>query len=139
MYSGTQEYAVLRNEYARFFFDAVCNHAEILGIQREDFILKSSLIYPDEVKLVHSCYPKNIRRWLNGTISRKKKCRVEFCILVWCHATGWNSNVITDTKLKKCQDRMKDICSRYIEVDEGIPFSVELLWKAASSAYEQSY
>lgn len=139
LYSGSQEYAVLRNEYARFFFDTICNNDDLPGIRKEEFVLKSSPIYPGEIKLVHSCYPKNVRRWLKGTISRKRKCRIEFCVLVWCHAMGWKNESVSDEKLDSCRNQITEICRNYIEIDEANQFSFEMIWRAASSAYEQSY
>lgn len=137
--SGSEEYAILRNDYARFFFDTISNNEDLLGITKEEFELKVSPIYPDEIKLVHSCYPKNLRRWLKGTVSRKKRCRIEFCVLVWCHAVDWKKEPASDRKCDICRKQITEICRNYIEIDRSDLFSFEMLWKASSAAYEQSY
>ena len=91
-----------------------------------------------EVKIEHSCYPKNVRRWLSGTISRKKKCRIEFCVLVWCHAIGWNlySNKQNE-KLNQCQQKLKTICMDYLVKEDMLDkeLSFEMLWNASKCAY----
>lgn len=138
IYSCCQEYAVLRNSDAMLFYSVFCKHQLLFNIDINEHQLSKSSYYPDEVKLIHSCYPKNIRRWLNGTISRKKICRIDFCILVWCHASGWSDTTDNNTFIQ-CQKELSNICSKYLEIPTPPTFSMELLWKASSSAYEQSF
>ncbi len=141
-YSQNQEYAILQNEYANVFVTVIQNHLDLLGISDTEYQVKSSKFYLNEVKIEHSCYPKNIRRWLSGTISRKKKCRIEFCVLVWCHAIGWSLlQEEQDEKLNQCQQKLKMICMDYVS-ENGIlseAMSFELLWKASTFAYYNSF
>ena len=83
------EYAVLRNEYAELFAMVIQNHLELLEISEDIYQVVHSKLYLYGVKIVHSCYEKNLRRWMSGTISRKK-CKIEFCVFTWCNAIGWN-------------------------------------------------
>ena len=142
-YSGSQEYAILKNEYAKLFKSEVQKNLDLFELSGNEFQLEQSKIYPTEVKLLHSCYPKNIRRWLSGTISRKKKCRIEFCVLAWCHSIGWN--MVSDDhalkKLRKCQREIAEICKDYICVEQASEpeYSISLLWKASTNAYRRSY
>lgn len=141
-YSQNQEYAILRNEYAELFIVIIQNHLELLEISDAEYQVENSNLYPNEVKIVHSCYPKNLRRWLSGTISRKKKCRIEFCVLVWCHAIGWNL-LLDDQNEKqyKCRQDLERICADYLpkgDVKEK-EISFEMLWKASTEAYFSSF
>ena len=88
-YTGAQEFVILRNNYARLFVDVMNSHFyDVSGGMT--YTLKESLFRPQEVSASHSCYPKNLRRWMRGgTISRKRKCRAEFCALAWCWYSGW--------------------------------------------------
>ena len=135
------ECAVLRNDNAKVFVSVIQNHSKLLGISDMEYQLQQSKIYPVEVKIRHSCYPKNVKRWLSGTVSRKKRCRLEFCVLVWCHAAGWSQ--MPDEKnmvLKKCREDLQEICMDYLPQKEKIyqEFTFEMLWKASSSAYYHS-
>ncbi len=144
LYSGNQEYAILRNKKAEIFITVIQNHLELLGISEEMFHVKHSMLYPSEVKITHSCYPKNMRRWLSGTVSRKKKCRIEFCVLVYCHAIGWDLSLKEEnSELVKCRQELWKICMDYLsDVDKQYfmelnkkEVSFEMLWRAGSFAY----
>ena len=146
-----QECAILRNEEARVFVAVVQKHLELLEISDTEYQLKHSLIedcfeqlskeVKNDVKITHSCYPKNLRRWKNGTISRKKKCRIEFCVLVWCHATGWSLYPNKENeKLNTCRQNLKKICMDYLPQEDisKKELSFDILWKASMSAYCRS-
>ena len=139
-YSGSQEYAVLRNAEARLFHSVLCDHADVFGLDMAGRPIKVSKIYEDETKITHSCYPKNVRRWLNGTISRKKICRIDFCVLAWCHAAGWNPSFDLERieSYNSCQKKLVEICNGYLGTQERI-LSIDLLWKASMEAYLQSF
>ena len=83
------DYAVLRDEQALYFLKLLHRNSGLLGIDPADYPLQRSLLRGDCVKYPHSCYPKNLRRWMQGTVSRKKKCRVEFAVLLTCWVVGW--------------------------------------------------
>ncbi len=138
----SQEYATLRNKYAEVFLEVITQHADLLGISNTEYKLQQSAFYSDEVKIPHSCYPKNVKSWLSGRISRKKKCRIEFCGLIWCHAMGWN--IMSDTKEAKiyeCKQKLREICSDYLPKEdvENNECTFEMLWKASLYTYKKSY
>lgn len=143
-HSQNQEYAILRNEYAKVFVSVIQNHLELFEISDTDYQLRylNSEKYGHESRITHSCYPKNIRRWLRGTVSRKKKCRIEFCVLVWCHAIGWSlSENKYNTDLSRCQQKLKEICMEYLPKDDILSkeISFEMLWNASKVAYKDSF
>lgn len=39
--------------------------------------------------LSHSVYARNIRRWLRGTVPRKRKARADFVLITTCWLFGW--------------------------------------------------
>ena len=147
-----QECAILLNEEARMFVAVIQKHLELLEISDTEYQLKHSSMRSCfhqlskegkvDVKITHSCYPKNLSRWKNGTISRKKKCRIEFCVLVWCNATGWSlSSDRGNEKLNNCRQNLKNICMDYLPQEEILQkeFSFDMLWKASRAAYCQSF
>ena len=139
VYSSMQEYAVLRNENADLFCSLITQYTELFEMPQSDYQPIYSPIYPSERKITHSCYPKNIRRWMNGTISRKKTCRVEFCVLVWCHIQNWNRPVEEDVdKFLIARSRLLKICNEFLHA-EYFQLYLECLWKASCAAYEQSF
>ena len=124
VYSSMQEYAVLRNENADLFCSLITQYTELFEMPQSDYQPIYSPIYPSERKITHSCYPKNIRRWMNGTISRKKTCRVEFCVLVWCHIQNWNRPVEEDVdKFLIARSRLLKICNEFLHA-EYFPWNV---------------
>lgn len=141
IYTQSQEYVVLKNKYAVAFMAVVMGNLKMAGISGSEYKLQKSLLCPDEVKISHSCYPRNMRKWLSGQLSRKKKCRFEFCVLIWCHATGWSLLPdYNDAKLCECRKKLRDICSDYLPEedinDKDCTFG--MLWKASSYTNKQS-
>ena len=147
-----QECAILLNEEARVFVAVVQKYLELLEISDTEYQLKHSPIQgrfkqfskagKEEVKIAHSCYPKNLRRWATGTVSRKKKCRIEFCVLVWCHANGWSLLPNKENeKLNTCRQNLKKICMDYLPQEDILQkeLSFDMLWKASRAAYCQSF
>lgn len=130
-YSGTQEYAVLRNEQAELFVDSIHRNSELLGIEKSEYRLRDSKLLKTERKYVHSCYPKNLRRWMNGTVSRKKRCRVELCTLLFCWSDCWNTS-----DDQQCRNAMVYICDKYLQTDKK-EFSFAMLWNTMESLYRQ--
>lgn len=135
-HSGTQEYAILRNEYARTFADVMNNECFQQFTNRRKYVVKKSLLKAGEVTISHSCYPKNLRRWMSGTaLSRKKKCRAELCALVWCWFF-WIEEINPRVDKQALEKAFLDICHEYTE--EGDLFQPEVLCKASDCAYRQT-
>lgn len=93
------DYAALRGDKALFFLQLLHRNKTLLGIDPADYSLQHSLLPDAPVRYVHSCYPKNLRRWMTGTVSRKKKCRVEFAVLLTCWTVGWTQSDEADRLL----------------------------------------
>lgn len=133
LYSGSRDMAVLRNENAELFAEILRSHCGLFGIPEESVVLQRSVIYRDEVKYRHSCYPKNLHRWLTGTISRKRLCRAEFVVLTYCWAIQWQR---TGEAASPAAGELLDICRKYdsrLTGGDGLP---EALWRACESAYK---
>lgn len=136
-----QEYAVLRDDCARFFVDVINQNRKLLGISEEEFQLKKSLLDPTAVKITHSCYNKNLSRWRSGTISRKKRCRIEYCALVYCHAVCWGKRktAYEMSIYEKAQEELLEICKDYAPLARSDnSFSFEVLWEASAETYRRS-
>lgn len=131
-HTGTQEYAVLRDGYARDFFKVMEHYSEF---RASDITckLEESRILPGEVKIIHSCYPKNLRRWMKGTLSRKQKCRAELCALIWCWYDSWLEEIYSGVDMKIVARALMNICDDYTEC--GDSFDTDVLWDACTGAY----
>lgn len=132
-YSGNREYAILRNKYARDFFDVMEKNTDLHAPYRNSRVLEKSRIYPDQVKITHSCYPKNVSRWMKGTVSRKQRCRADYCALVWCWYSFWLEEINPDLDKDALRNELLNICHKYSEY--GDYFSMEVLWHANFFAY----
>ncbi|MBR1900085.1 MAG: hypothetical protein IJ820_03370 [Lachnospiraceae bacterium] len=131
-HSGTQEYAVFRNDYARMFFDIVSALEKQYMPESRAHKLEESRLMPGEVRITHSCYPRNLRRWMNDTISRKQRCRAELCALIWCWYASWLEEVNPEISKDEVARSLMEICSKYTE---GHSFCLGVLWNACTSAY----
>lgn len=134
---SSQDNAVLRRDPAVFFLKSIRKNSALFNIDRNKYKAKRSITVELErtVSYNHSCYPKNIRRWMNGTIPRRKKSRVEFCALVYCWAVGWSSSSAIDEAHLSCQTQLRTICKKY-----GTPFNqdlIEVLWTTFDSLYRR--
>lgn len=116
-HSGTQEYAVLRNDYARLFFDTVSALEKQYMPESRAHKLEESRLMPGEVRITHSCYPRNLRRWMNDTISRKQRCRAELCALIWCWYASWLEEVKSGIIDKSLVDH--EIANIYLYSDDS--------------------
>lgn len=132
-YSGSREYVILRNEYARDFFAVMENYKFLHAPYGNEHVLEKSKIYPDQVKITHSCYPKNLSRWMNGTLSRKQKCRADYCALVWCWYSFWLEEINPDLDKNALKEELLNICHKYSEYGEC--FSIDIFWHACTFAY----
>lgn len=79
----TNETAYLRNEKALYFYSVLVSNSDLFQIDQSAIFLQQSLLFRDEIAIQHSCYAKNLRRWMSGQIPRKRRCRAEFAALAY--------------------------------------------------------
>ena len=99
-----QDSALLMNDCAEFYLRVIRKNKDVFQIKAENYMSTPSLIRKGETRYNHSCYPKNVRRWLQGTLSRKKECRVQFCTFLYCWATGWGNPGVEHEKCQQARD-----------------------------------
>ena len=132
--SSVQEAAVLTGGRAETFVSVLRGYAESFGIGEDDIVLRRSGHGVGEARYSHGCYPKNVRRWLSGTVSRKRRCRAELVTLVYCWSAGWSEPVSQEEKYVRCRRDLREICAGYVGDDAGeLP---RLLWRACEAAYK---
>lgn len=133
--STLQDYSALSGSRAEYFLNLINENSDIFDINASDYQRVASSV--SDIKYPHSCYPKNIRRWIKGTVSRKKKCRVEFVAIAVCWAMGWGE----DTKeFLDCRRDLCEICAEILgEVVEEKVFTARVvtdyMWRACSKSY----
>ena len=136
----TNDTAYLRNEKALYFYNVLVSNAELFQIDRSAVFLQQSLLFPDEIAIQHSCYAKNIRRWMNGQVPRKRRCRSEFAALAYSWACAFGAGRRSDDKYVLCRDRIRTICQSSAD-----PISLEdcslldLIWHASCNAYMEQH
>jgi len=144
-----QEYAVLRFGRTEFFTALIRENAEALGVDAAAFWpeYRSTAIKADGTALrsgrySHSVYPKNLRRWLRGTVSRKRKCRVEWTALVAAWAAGWEDPMKRDADYAACREALAALCGNCLEKEVAVPESpgelLVLLWQTGQCIYAGS-
>lgn len=136
---GTNEFACLENHKAIMFYGLFVSNAEYFKIDPVSLILKRSKIYPDNVSIVHSCYEKNMRRWLNGQKSRKALNRAEYVLLVYCWSIDWYGKGYQDQSHLKCRKELSDLCRAILKTTDTDIDLLSLLWSASRKAYKDSY
>lgn len=134
----TNETAYLRNEKALYFYMNLLSYSELFQIDPSTIILQRSLIFNNEVAIKHSCYAKNLRRWMNGQTPRKRRCRVDFAVLSYCWITAFGSSQQYQPDYQICKSKIKQICRNIISDSErDIPL-LNMLWQASTNAYMPS-
>lgn len=127
-----QDTAYLTEGCASFFIDIIHKNKELFGIDVEKYQLIDAKLRPGEKNYKHSCYPKNVRRWLQGTLSRKKEARVQFCTFLYCWAIGWGD---LGENHFECQKELKKICRSYLpDLSEDMEL-LPMLWNALEASY----
>lgn len=133
--SETNEVAYLRNEKALYFYRNLLSNSDLFQIDPSTIILQRSLIFNDEVAIRHSCYAKNLRRWMKGQIPRKRRCRVDFAVLSYCWITAFGSDRQYQLDYQLCKSKVKRICRSIIsDIESDIPL-LNMIWYASCKAY----
>jgi len=136
----TNETAYLRNEKALFFYNVLVSNSELFQIDQSTVFLQQSLLFRDEIAIQHSCYGKNLRRWMNGQIPRKRRCRAEFAALAYSWANAFGTNQQQDEKYLLCRDRIRMLCQSYTnQFDLGSHTLLGLIWNASCNSYIAQY
>ena len=156
-----QEVAFLRDDDAVLFVDIIHDNSDILGVDKDDYELILPKSKFSRIKYSHSCYPKNVRRWMKGTLSRKKRCRAEFITLVVCWAIDWKRKMGMEDAYVECRNGLLEACRKVFsdsgvgcERNDGKKLSdnvmsgeykvntvkelVEILWMASQIAYVEA-
>lgn len=133
LHTGSQEYSVLRNGYAKDFYDVIANNPQLYAPNSNFCKLEESRILAGEVKVTHSCYPKNIQRWMKGVLSRKQKCRAELCALIWCWYKYWIEEICPQVDKEEFGKALLSICHKYSAL--GDAFNMSILWNSCTVAY----
>lgn len=145
----TQECAWLYGEQASLFLKVIWSNRDFLQIADDAFFPQYSKIdfqnpygMRKEIKYSHSCYARNLRRWLNGTVSRKKKCRIEWIALVTCWAAGWSRELCVEQQYVQCREQLTQICRKYnkeiVEQPQTIKQLFVMLWNTSQLVYYES-
>lgn len=132
----TNEIAFLRNEKASYFYELLLSNSELFRIDPSGIILQRSLIFKDEIAIRHSCYAKNIRRWMNGQLPRKRRCRAEFAVLAYCWATAFGAEQRNSANHIKCRENIRRLCHRVLGETKADDYPLlDLIWLASCTSY----
>lgn len=131
----TNEIAYLRNEKALYFYKNLLSNSELFQIDPSTVILQRSLLFSDEIAIRHSCYAKNLRRWMNGQAPRKRRCRADFAVLSYCWITAFGSDKQYQLDYQLCKSAVKQICRNIIPDSEFNLHLLNMIWLASTKAY----
>ena len=135
--SGTnRDYAALRNDNAVFFANVIKEHSDMFGIKKEDIKIQTTHLFGGGNRYRHSCYPKNIYRWRNGTLSRKRLCRVEYVTLLYCWAVNWAE--CDENSSSAIAAKLRSVSAKYAEHTSEEDDLLISLWKGCETAYKKT-
>ena len=107
---ATGDYAVLRDGHAAFFLETLNRYAAYAPVEMAAHGRQLRYAQPDGApRYTHSCYARNLRRWMGGTLSRKHVCQTEFGVLCACRALGWQGGYPQEA-LCRCRAAMIRAC-----------------------------
>ena len=141
--NSTYDYSILKDDRAVFFIKIVCENAELFKTNESLFSIRkscSSFLRKTSYQLsyAHSCTPRNLRRWMNNTVGRKKRCRIELCVLIYCWAIGWGSEDAKDEIHRECQKKISVICNQVLQENYTNKPLIQSIWGALEKAYIDS-
>ena len=133
------DYAVLEQGNARLFCTVMQENASLFGISKATVILRETIDPRTNTLhtiISHSCYPRNLRRWIAGTVARKNRNRAEFCALLYCWGIGWNKQSESVILL---QAQLMNVFRQYYSFPADETFSVDMIWNTCEAAYRDSF
>lgn len=135
--NGLSDSAFLRNEKALYFYNVLKSGSELFQIDTSEITLHRTLFFHDEVSIDHSCYPKNLRRWMKGQVPRKRRCRADFAVLTFCWITAFGSDMKDRKEYVSARDQVRQICRQILPEEicgDSAPL-LELIWLASGYSY----
>lgn len=134
------DYAILSNNKAYIFYAILISHSDMFGINPSSVRIHHSRLFPDEVSVSHSCYSRNLKRWMNGQKSRKRLTRAEYVTLIYCWTMNWFDNLPLESVHIECYKQLKHLCIELLSHDENADTDLlSLLWKTSNKCYLSSY
>lgn len=139
-----QDYADLRGPCAELFGAVIHDHVDVFKVDVAQFpVFEIRILNSNEKKkkYTHSCYPRNLRRWMNDTTPRKKKCRAELVTLICCWASGWKYELSREENHVECRKKLRMMCSEILKEEledrdfENMKELTALLWKTSEVVY----
>lgn len=129
--------ATLRAAKAESFAKVGSHVCAQMGIDGSGYVTYPSLA--NGIALIdHSCYTRNLRRWISGTLPRKHKSRADFAILAACWSHAWfDPSASEELYLSIRKDIEALVCSIVPDcVIDTTPESYTIaVWKAGSQVY----
>lgn len=134
------DYAILSNNKAYMFYAILISHSDMFEINPSSIRIHHSRVIPDEVSISHSCYSKNLKRWMNGQKSRKRLTRAEYVTLIYCWTMNWFNSAPSDSVYNECYKKLRSLCVNLLSLEETDNTDLlSLLWKASNKSYASSY
>lgn len=133
------DYASLTNSKAALFYALTISHADMFGVDHSNIKLEKHKLYTDSISIHHSCYSKNLRRWMNGQKSRKALNRLEYIVLVYCWSIDWYGVGYMDQSHILCRNELVSLCKRILGKTDFSCRLLDLLWYASCKSYADAY
>lgn len=135
---------LLKGSDGAFFYVLAARNAEVFGFEPSEFELKCGLA-SNTPYVEHACYRRNLQRWAgvdgdSPTLPRKKRCRVDLCLMACCWALGFGRGEYSHLVEPACT-KLLSLCAEFVgEVDSPANDGelLSLVWLASSAAYRGS-
>lgn len=135
----TNDFASLNNLKAALFYALVVQSADLFGVDHSSVKLRRHKMFQDNITIQHSCYSKNLKRWMNGQKSRKALNRLEYVILLYCWSVDWYESGYMDQSHIHCRNELTSLCKRRLKTSDSTSGLLELLWYASCKSYTDAY
>ena len=129
--------ATLRAAKAESFAQVGSRVCAQMGLDESAYVTYPSLA--NGIALIdHSCYTRNLRRWISGTLPRKRKSRADFAILAACWSYAWFDQTASLNLYSKIQDDIENLVYSIVpdcEIEATTESLAIALWTAGLRAY----
>ena len=129
--------ATLRAAKAESFAQVGSHVCTQMGLDESSYVTYPSLA--NGIALIdHSCYTRNLRRWISGTLPRKRKSRADFAILAACWSYAWFDQTASLNLYSKIQDDIENLVYSIVpdcEIEATTESLAIALWTAGLRAY----
>lgn len=111
---------------------------EVTGVSPDSYKVTRSLV-TDVPLVAHAAYARNMRRWENGTLPRKRRARADLVVVGTCWLTGWGDGRDAGPDLMlEAWANLRSLAGNLPDDPTDRAAVASLLWRLSANAYAAS-